>query len=106
MIDFFHLQTTIQQKYMIFYLFFFVHKHRLKNRVLIDLFLLFAHNHATKIYDHLSFIFSLCTTIQPKIMIFINLIFLFVRNNSTKVRGHSYSLIYCFLNFANTVKLV
>ena len=48
---------------------------RPKIRPLIDLFVLFAHDHLTKIYDHLSFTLSLCTTIQPKIRILINLFF-------------------------------
>ena len=48
-----------------------------------------------------SFILSLRTTIRPKIRILINLLFLFVQRPFDKVRGHSYSLIYSFLNCAN-----
>ena len=67
MIYLFHFQTTIRQKYMIFFhLFFF-----------------------------------LCTTIRPKIRLFIDLFLLFTHDHLTKVRGHSYSLIYSFLNCAN-----
>ena len=45
--------------------------------------------------------FLLCTTIRPKIRVLINLLFLFVQRPFDKVRGHSYSLIYSFLNCAN-----
>ena len=48
------------------------------------------------------YLFSLlCTTIRPKIRVLIDLFFLFVHDHSTKVRGHSYSVIYSFLNCAN-----
>ena len=66
-----------------------------------DLIILFAHDNSRKIYDPLSFILSLCTTILPKIRVLINLFLLFVYDHSTKVRGHSYSLIYSFLNSVN-----
>ena len=45
--------------------------------------------------------FVQCTTIQSKIRVLINLFFILVHDHSTKVRGHSYSLIYYFLNCAN-----
>ena len=48
-----------------------------------------------------SFIYSLCTTIRPKIRILINLFFLFVHGHSTKVRGSLLLLIYSFLNCSN-----
>ena len=88
-------------------------------RVLIHLFLLFAHDHSTKymalfhlfllwcttirpkVRVHASVFFHLYTTIRPKIRVLINLIFFLVHNHLTKVRGHSYFLIYYFLNCAN-----
>ena len=88
-------------------------------RVLIHLFLLFAHDHSTntwlsfiysffsarlfeqKLGSTLVFFFHLYTTIRPKIRVLINLIFFLVHNHLTKVRGHSYFLIYYFLNCAN-----
>ena len=89
--------------------------------VLIDLFLLFAHDHSTNIYGPLSFIFFFCarpsdqelwssliyffyfqSTIRPKYMVFIHLFLLFTHDHSTKIRGHSYSLIYSFLRAAAT----
>ena len=51
-----------------------------KIRVLIDLFLLFAHNHSTKIYYYLSFIFSLCTSIRLKIIFYFFIYFSFLIN--------------------------
>ena len=49
----------------------------------------------------LIYFFHLYMTIWPKIMVLINLFLLIVHNHSTKVRGHSYFLIYYFLNCAN-----
>ena len=102
LIYFFYLHTTIRQKYMMLFHFIlsFCTTIRPKIKVLIDLCILVAHNHSTKIYDRFSFILSLCTTIRPKIRVFYNLFFLFMHDHSTKVRGHSYSLIYSFLNCA------
>ena len=57
---------------------------RPKIRSLIELFLLFANEHFTKIYDLLSFILSLCTTIRPKIKVHIDLFLLFGHDHSTK----------------------
>ena len=74
---------------------------RPKIRILIDLFLLFAHDNSTKIYGPLSFILSLCTTIRPKIRVLIGSFLLYVHDYSNKVRGHSYPLIYYFLNCVN-----
>ena len=51
--------------------------------------------------DPLSYILPLCTIIRPKIRVLINLFVLFVHSHSTKIRGHSYSLIYSFLNCVN-----
>ena len=89
LIYFFYLHTTIRQKYMVlFYLFFILYTTiRPKIRVLIDLFLLFAHDHSTKIYgpfliysffckrpfnqtllvSSLIYFFYLCTAIRPKL---------------------------------------
>ena len=67
----------------------------------ISFFLCFVLNYLTKIYDPLFLILSLCMTIRAKIRVLINSFFLFVHVHSTKVRGHSYSLIYSFLNCAN-----
>ena len=91
---------------VLFHLFFlFCTTIRPKIRSLTDLYLLFAHDHSTKIYDPLSvfhlfflcaqpfdqtlgysliYFFHLYTTIQPKLG-----------------RGHSNSLIYSFLNCTN-----
>ena len=110
---------------------------RPKSRVAIDLFLSFAHEHSTKIYDlHLFFLcarpfeqklgssliyfFYLHTTIQQKYMIVFLLFFLCAQPFDQKLgsssmyffhlyttiqpklgRGHSYFLIYSFLNCAN-----
>ena len=75
---------------------------RPKIRVLIDLFLLFAHDHSTKIYDRLSFILSLCTTIRSKMIVPVNLFFYLYTTIRPKLGiGYSYSLIYSFLNCAN-----
>ena len=106
LIYFFYLHTTIRQKYMVLFhlIFLLCMTIQPKIRVLIDLFLLFAHDHSTKLYGPLSFILSLfCarpfdqklgssliyffylyTTIRPKIRVLINLIFLFVHDHSTK----------------------
>ena len=48
-------------------------------RVHIDLFLLFAQDFSTKIYDRLSIIISMCTTIRPKIRVLINAFFICTR---------------------------
>ena len=48
---------------------------RPKIRVFIDIYLSFAHDHSTKIYDLLSFILSLYTTIRPKTSVVIDLFF-------------------------------
>ena len=102
LIYFFYLHMTIRPKYMvIIYLFFLLCTTiRPKIRVLIDLFLLLAHEHSIKIYGLFSYIFSFCTTILPKIRVLINLFLLFVHDHPTKIRGHSYSLIYSFINCA------
>ena len=55
---------------------------RPKIRVLINLFLIFAHDHSTEIYDHLSLILSFCPTIRPKIRVLINFFCLFVQDHS------------------------
>ena len=72
-----------------------------KVRVLIDLFLLFASDHSTKMYGPLSHILSLSMIIRSKFRVLINLFLLFVHDHSTKIRGHSYSSIYSFFNCAN-----
>ena len=72
-----------------------------KIRVLIDLFLLFAHDHSTKMYGSLSYFLPLCTTIRPKVRVLINLFLLFEHDHLTKIWGHSYSLIHSFLNCTN-----
>ena len=54
-------------------------------RISTDLFLLFAHDHFTKIYGPLSFILFLCTTIRPKVRVVIDLLILFVYDHSTKI---------------------
>ena len=74
---------------------------RPKIRVLIDLFLLFAHDHSTKMYGPLSYILPLCTIIRPKTRVLIDLFLLFVQDYSTKIRVQCYSLIYSFHNCAN-----
>ena len=112
----------VRPKDMVFFHLFFLlcTTIRPKIMVLIDLFLLFAHDHSTKIYGPLSFILSfaiervrpkdmvlfhlfflLCTTIRPKIMVLIDLFLLSAHDHSTKSRGHSYTLIFYFFNWAN-----
>ena len=54
-----------------------------------------------KLGSSLIYLFYLYTTIRPKIRVLINLIFFLVHDHSTKVIGHSYFLIYYFLNCAN-----
>ena len=98
-----HLYTTILQKYMIFF----------------HLFFLCAQPFDQKLGFSLIYFFYLYTTIQQKYIIVFHLfflfarpfdqklgssliyLFLFVHDNSTKVRGHSYSLVYSFLNCVN-----
>ena len=60
---------------------------RPKIRVLIDLFLLCAHDHSTKIYGLLSFIFSFVYDHSTKIRVLIDLFLLFVHDHSTKLYG-------------------
>ena len=55
-----------------------------KIRVLIDYYFLFARDYSTKIYNTLSFIISLCTTIQGKIRVLINMFILFVYDHLAK----------------------
>ena len=58
----FHLHTTIRQKYMIFFLSFILSlctTIRPKNRVLINLLLLFVHDHLTKLGVTLTLLFAL-----------------------------------------------
>ena len=59
LIYFFYLHTTIRQKYMVLFHLILDTTIWPKIRVLIDLFLLYAHNHSTEIYGPFSFIFSL-----------------------------------------------
>ena len=103
LIYFFYLHTTIRLKdVVLFHLYFLLCATiRPKIKVHIDLFLLFPLDHSTKICGPLSFIPSLWTIIRPKTMVLIILFLLFVRDHLTKTRGHSYSLIYSFLNCAN-----
>ena len=55
-----------------------------------------------KLVSSLIYFLYLYTTIRPKIRVLVNLIFFLVHDeHSTKVRGHSYFLIYYFLNCAN-----
>ena len=56
-------------------------------RVPTGLFLLFAHDHSTKIYGLLTFNLLLWTTIRLKIKVFIDLLFLFPHDYSTKLYG-------------------
>ena len=53
-----------------------------------NLFLLFAHDHSTKIYGSLSFIFLLYTTIRPKVRVPIDLFLLCAHCHSTKIYVH------------------
>ena len=87
---------------VLFHLFFLLRTTIQPNiRVLVDLFLLFAHDHATKIYGPLPYIPPLYTTIRPKIRVLTNLFLLFVHDHSTKIRDRSYSLMYSCLNCVN-----
>ena len=72
-------------------------------RVPTDLLILFAHHHSTKIYGPLSFNLSFVMTIGPKIRVLTGLFLLFGHDHSIKVIGHSYSLIYSFLNCSNVL---
>ena len=71
---FFYLHTTIRPNHRVlfhlFYSFFTARQVPLKVWVFIDIFLSFAHDHSTKIYDLLSFIYSF-----------------FVHDHSTKKQG-------------------
>ena len=53
-------------------------------RVPTDLFLLFAHDHSTKIYGPLSFNLSFVHDHSTKIRVLIDLFLLFVHDHSTK----------------------
>ena len=80
LIYFFHLQTTIRQKYIVlFHLIFLLYTAiQPKIMVLIDLFLLCAHDHSTETYGPVSFILSL------------------VHENSTKNKGpHWFASFIC-----------
>ena len=103
LIYFFYLHTTIRQKYMTLFHLFFLCARPFDQQLSSSLIYFFCLHSIIrqKIYGPLSFILSLCTTIWPKIRILINLFLLFVHDHSTKIRGHSYSLIYFFLNCAN-----
>ena len=101
MIYFFFLHMTIRQKHMIF----------------LHLFFLCARPFDQQLGSSMIYFFYLHTTIPQKYMIVFHLFFpcaqpfdyqlgsslsfLFVHGHSTKVKGHSYSLIYSFLNCAN-----
>ena len=85
MIYFFYLHTTIRPNTWLSFIYSFFNA-RLFNQ---------------KLGSTLVFFFHLYTTIRPKIRVFINLIFFLVHNHLTKVSGHSYFLIYYFLNCAN-----
>ena len=74
---------------------------RPKMKVLIDLFLLFAHDHSTKLYGPLSYILLLCTTIRRKIRVLINLFLLFTHDHSTNTYGRL-SFILSFENDHST----
>ena len=98
----FHLHTTIRQKYLVlFHLFCLCARPFDENSGSLLIFFLFAHDHSTKIYDPLSFVLSLWTTIRRKIRVLLNLVLLFAHDHSTKIRGHSYFSIYFFLSCAN-----
>ena len=87
---------------VLFHLFFlFCTTIQPKIRSLIDLFLLFAGDHSTKIYDPLSFILSLCTTIRPKIRVPTDLFLLFVHDHLTKIYGYL-SFILSFVHDHST----
>ena len=103
LIYFFYLHTAIRPKCMVLFHLFFRLCATIQPNImaLIDLFLLFAHDHLIWMCTPLPYILSLCTTIRPKIRVLINLFVLFIHDHWTKIRGHSYSLIYSFLNCAN-----
>ena len=118
---FFLLYTTIWPKHRIlidlFVLFEQDHSTKICDPCSVNL--CFAHDHSTNNLVprwFISFIFtrpfdqniwssfiysSLYATFPSKLRILISLFLLFVQDHSTKVRGHSYSLIYFFLNWAN-----
>ena len=74
---------------------------RPKNRVLIDLFLLFAHDHLTKMYDPLSFAFFLLRkTILLKATGLIDLFCLFSLEHSTKL----YDPLSVILSLSTTIR--
>ena len=82
-IQFFVCARPFDQKLVLINLFYLYRTIRLKIRVLIDLFLLFAHDHSTKLHGTISLFFPQCTTIRPKIRVHINLFFLFVHDHLT-----------------------
>ena len=55
--------------------------------VLINLFILFSHDHSTKIYGPLSFNLSFVHDHSTKIRVLIDLFLLFVHDHSTKLYG-------------------
>ena len=60
---------------------------RTKIRVLIDLFLLCAHDHLTKMYRPLSFTLSFVYDHSTKMRVLLDLFILFVHDHSTKLYG-------------------
>ena len=64
--------------------------------VLTDLFLLFAHDHLTKIYRPLLFILSFVYDHSIKIRVLIDLFLLLVHDHSTKLYG-PFSFILSFV---------
>ena len=121
---FFLLWTTIRPKIMFLMrlISWFAHDHSTKIYGPLSFIISFIYNQSNK-YDcphwlisfiwtqpfgqniWSSFIYSFfCVPLFIKIIrVLIDLFILFVHQHSTKIRGHSYSLVYFFLNCANTL---
>ena len=87
-ICFFICVQTIRPNYMILFHIFFLQCTTIRPKiwVFIDIFFSFAHDHSTKIYDLLFFIYSFFLQVHlTKIRVLINLLFTFVHNHSTKL---------------------
>ena len=86
---FFLLHTTICPKYIVLFHLYFLLCTTIRPKIMVlnDLFLLVAGDHFTKIYDPISFAFTLQTTIRRKYMVLFHLLFLLCTTIRLKIRS-------------------
>ena len=94
--DFFILYACNHSKKICSFLFFSGWPFDQKLGSSLIYFFLCARNHLTKIYDPLSFIFLLSTTIQRKCMIFFHLLFLLSMTIQPKIKIHTDLFLYMY----------